>query len=156
MGDRAMMSTYYPKSGQRPEDNVRAIADALAVYLAWSFRNSIAQVKKTTSSSNDAALPETRTAENPPVSQYEASDEAPDEAQGKAAEPEDDSGTFGQGAETQSVDLLSLAMDEATNHPPVAQEPDRFAPEVVELDSSSMTRINPIHPINPINPAWEL
>ncbi len=43
------MSAYYPKSGQRPEDNVRAIADALAVYLAWSFRNSITQVKKATS-----------------------------------------------------------------------------------------------------------
>ncbi len=50
MGDRAMMSTYYSKPGQRPEDNVRAIADALAVYLAWSFRNSVARVKKTTTS----------------------------------------------------------------------------------------------------------
>jgi hypothetical protein len=50
MGDRAMMSAYYSKPGQRPEDNVRAIADALAVYLAWSFRNSVARVKKTTTS----------------------------------------------------------------------------------------------------------
>lgn len=56
MGDRAMMSAYYPKSGQRPEDNVRAIADALAVYLAWSFRNSITQVKKATP--NPAETPE--------------------------------------------------------------------------------------------------
>ncbi|HEY9689085.1 MAG TPA: hypothetical protein V6D46_03760 [Coleofasciculaceae cyanobacterium] len=54
MGDRAMMSAYYPKSGQRPEDNVRAIADALAVYLAWSFRNSITQVKKATPAPTDA------------------------------------------------------------------------------------------------------
>lgn len=44
------MSAYYSKPGQRPEDNVRAIADALAVYLAWSFRNSAARVKKTTTS----------------------------------------------------------------------------------------------------------
>ncbi|WP_393015650.1 hypothetical protein [Limnothrix redekei] len=51
-----MMSTHSPKSGQRPEDNVRAIADALAVYLAWSFRNSVTQVKKTTTATPEAPV----------------------------------------------------------------------------------------------------
>jgi hypothetical protein len=104
MGDRAMMSTHSPKSGQRPEDNVRAIADALAVYLAWSFRNSVTQIKKTTTATPEVPAVGRPASDSQPSATVEAmADQPPAGLTDSGAPP----ATLGK-AEDDSVNLRRL------------------------------------------------
>ena len=98
------MSTHSPKSGQRPEDNVRAIADALAVYLAWSFRNSVTQIKKTTTATPEVPAVGRPASDSQPSATVEAmADQPPAGLTDSGAPP----ATLGK-AEDDSVNLRRL------------------------------------------------
>lgn len=105
MGDRAMMSTHSPRSGQRPEDNVRAIADALAVYLAWSFRNSVTQVKKTTTAIPEVPAVGRSASDSQPSTTVEAMADQPPAGLADSGAPSATS----EKAEGDSVNLRRLA-----------------------------------------------
>jgi len=128
MGDRAMMSTHSPKSGQRPEDNVRAIADALAVYLAWSFRNSVTQVKKTTTATPEVPAGGRSASDSQPATTVEAMADQPPAGLADSGAPSATS----EKAEDDSVNLRRLTQ--------FAQPgPDAIEP-ILSSESSSESR----------------